>query len=344
MKGKVKRILLGWLAHFGMIWVLVNLFHIYEYIINTPYTGRTPWEFFVYHTFHDIDTLILMICLFYIEINHQYFFKKRHFFLFVLSSAVVGMVGCATFSIMQHDNNKDIYIDFGQFLIITVYALLYSIIRNYLHQIRYRKDLQLQQSKNELDALKAQINPHFLFNSLNYLYGTALNEKAPATADGIDKLSGMMRYTIIGLHENFVSIKDEFQFMDNYLALQQARLPKKDNIRIDIRTPAVLPDAQIAPLLILPFVENAFKYGISMDEPCFIQIRIEISGNKLVAVIKNRIVKGLVEIKGNNTGIKNTIERLKLLYPHNYDLTQANDGNNHETILQLALNSQQKTS
>lgn len=338
MKGKLKSIMLGWLAHFAGIMVVMNLSHIYEYITDTLYKGRAPWEFFVYHFFQDRDTLILLICLLYIEINYQYFFKKLNLFLFTVSCVVVGIVGSATFIILQPNAHENILLYLSQIVIITIYTLLYSIIRNYLYQTLYEKSLKLQQSKNELDALKAQLNPHFLFNSLNYLYGTALKERAETTADGIDKLSGLMRYTITGIHENFVSLKEELKFVDDYLTLQQARLPTTDSIRINIQIPSSLPDAQIAPLIILPFIENAFKYGISMDEQCFINIVIELEGNKLLIDISNSIVHGPIEIKGNNTGIKNTIKRLKLLYGHNYNLRQTNDGNTYRTTLQIALN------
>lgn len=338
MKGKLKSIILGWLVHFAGVTVVMNLLHIYKYITDTLYQGRTPWEYFVYHTFQDIDTLILAICLLYIEINYQYYFNKLRLLLFMASCLVVGLVGSVTFTILQNNSHKGMLAGVNQLLIIATYALLYSIVRNYLHQMLYGKSLQLQQAKNELDALKAQINPHFLFNSLNYLYGSALSENAPNTADGIDKLSGMMRYTITGLHENFVAIKEEFNFIENYLSVQQARLPKRDNIRIDIEIPSTLPDAQIAPLLMLPLIENAFKYGISMDEPCFVSIKIEIAGKKLLVDIANSIVKGPIDTKGNNTGVSNTIKRLKLLYGHNYDLKQMNDGQRYQTMLQIVLN------
>lgn len=338
MKGKLKSIMLGWLAHFAGIMVVMNLSHIYEYITDTLYKGRAPWEFFVYHFFQDRDTLILLICLLYIEINYQYFFKKLNLFLFTVSCVVVGIVGSATFIILQPNAHENILLYLSQIVIITIYTLLYSIIRNYLYQTLYEKSLKLQQSKNELDALKAQLNPHFLFNSLNYLYGTALKERAETTADGIDKLSGLMRYTITGIHENFVSLKEELKFVDDYLTLQQARLPATDSNRINIQIPSSLPDALIAPLIILPFIENAFKYGISTDEQCFINIVIELEGNKLLIDISNSIVHGPIEIKGNNTGIKNTIKRLKLLYGNNYNLRQTNDGNTYRTTLQIALN------
>lgn len=339
MKGKLKSIIAGWLAHFAGVMVVMNLSHIYKYITDTLYKGRAPWEYFVYHFFLDRDTLILVICLLYIEINYQFFFKKLNLFLFTVSCVVVGMVGSATFIILQPDAYANILAYFSQIVVITIYTLLYSIIRNYLYQTLYEKNLKLQQSKNELDALKAQLNPHFLFNSLNYLYGTSLKEKAAITADGIDKLSGMMRYTITGMHENFVSLKEELKFIDDYLTLQRARLPTTDSIRVNIQMPSALPDALIAPLIILPFIENAFKYGISMDEQCFINIVIEVEGDKFLLDISNSIVQEPLRIKGNNTGIKNASKRLKLLYGNNYYLRQTNDGNIYRTTLQIALNS-----
>jgi sensor histidine kinase YesM len=338
MKGRIKSTAVGWLIHFSVIIIAMNLLHIYEYLADPLYKGRGPWEFFVYHTFYDTDTLVLLICFLYIEINYQLLFKKDHFFLFIASSAVVGILGYIAFRTLQENSYKDIDSGLRQILIIAAYALVYAMARKYLHQIFYKKDLQLQRSNSELDALKAQINPHFLFNSLNYLYGTALNEKAPSTAGGIDQLADLMRYTIKGSHENFVPVKDEFEFINNYLALQQARLPQKDTIKIDIQIPSALPDVQVAPLLILPLIENAFKYGITMDEPCFVYINIGINRHELLVEINNSIAESAPELKGNHTGIKNTAQRLKLLYPNRHKLKQTNDGKTCQTTLQIELN------
>jgi sensor histidine kinase YesM len=337
MERKLKNLLLGWFIHFGAIIVTMNIFHIFKYFGDSPYQRSTPWEFFVRHTFKDVDTLIMLVSLLFIEINYQYVFRKLRFPLFIGTSMLVGVLAFLTFMLLHYTKHNEKHLNFDQVLIIAAYALVYAIVRNYLHQIRYKKDLQLQQSKNELDALKAQINPHFLFNSLNYLYGTALNENAPTTADGIDKLSDMMRYTITGIHENFVPIEDEFKFIDHYLALQQARLPKREHIQIDIQISHTIRNRQIAPLLVLPFIENAFKYGISVDEPCFVTLKIEFVDDYLKVEINNSIVRAPIEIKGNNTGIKNTIKRLELLYPDRYDLKQTTNGNTYQTILSLSL-------
>ena len=337
MNTKLKKLLLGWLGHYGALTATLNVFYLFKYLDQSPSQGKTPWEFFVYHTFQDIDALITLISLLLIEINYQYLFKKLRIYFFLGSCLVVGLFAYLTVTIFHYDKYSDQHLPFESLLIVAAYALTYAIIRNYLYQIRYAKDLKLQQSKNELDTLKAQINPHFLFNILNYLYGTALNEKASSTADGIDKLSQMMRYSITGIHENFVPIEKEFEFIHHYLALQQARLPKRENINIDINFPSSLPDCQIAPLLILPFIENAFKYGISMDERCFVSIKIEIVGHTLTTEISNSIVSGPIEIRGNNTGIKNTIKRLALLYPGRHILKQTNDGHTYQTLLNLTL-------
>ncbi|PTS92074.1 hypothetical protein DBR11_27640 [Pedobacter sp. HMWF019] len=219
------------------------------------------------------------------------------------------------------------------------YAFIYAIVRDYYHQNKNRKLNRIQQADNELHALKAQLNPHFLFNALNYLYGTALKEKAPDTAEGIDIMSDMMRYTIHGMHENFVPLVEELKFIENYLKLQQVRLPEKDNIKIS--TQIVSDDRnhqlKIAPLLLLPFIENAFKYGISMDNQCEVQVKVIVVENELNMEVFNTIVQNRAEVKGNNTGIKNTTKRLDLLYQDSYQLDQKSTGLDYKVSFWLKL-------
>ena len=176
-----------------------------------------------------------------------------------------------------------------------------------------------------------------VYHQSKRIVNKALNEKAPQTADGIDKLSEMMRYTISGIHENFVPLEKELKFIRHYLALQQARLPQKDSIQITVQIPSSVPALQVAPLILLPFIENAFKYGISMDDPCFIFIKIELSGTSLTMEVGNSISSTPIEIKGNNTGIKNTVKRLKLLYADKYKLQQTNSETEYNITLTLSL-------
>lgn len=339
MKERLKKILVGWVVHSGIFLSGFFLFYAERYITTTHADLRraTPWEYFIRHAFYSTDYLHLVLSLLFIEINYRYFFKKLRLPVFLLSCILVGACSLALAYAFTFERFQKWGVPYQLAFYVAGYALVYAIIRDYIHKIRHKKDLQLQQSKSELDALKAQLNPHFLFNSLNYLYGTALTEKAPQTADGIDKLSEMMRYTIAGIHENYIPLANELNFIERYMALQQARLPQKDDIKIDIQITRSTEELQIAPLLLLPFIENAFKYGISMDAPCFVTIKISVADSRLDMEISNSISDKPMEVKGNNTGIKNTIKRLDLLYPENYKLYQRANGDEYKAFLSLKL-------
>ncbi|QIL41211.1 hypothetical protein G7074_19235 [Pedobacter sp. HDW13] len=277
------------------------------------------------------------------EVVRQFLFKKRHFIVFIAGCLLTGMISCAGIVYLR----PNVFKQQGKLsavepiLYIAVYAFVYTIVRDYYLQNRNKKLQRIQQSENELHALKAQLNPHFLFNALNYLYGTALKEKAPNTAQGIDTMSDMMRYTIHGMQENFVQLGDELKFMENYLKLQQLRLPIKDNIKISsqIDSDDHHNQQKIAPLLLLPFIENAFKYGISIDTPCEVRIKIVVDKNELHMEVFNTIVQNRTEVSGNNTGIKNTIKRLDLLYPDSYRLDHQNTGLAYNVSFRLKLSS-----
>jgi len=344
MNQKIKT-LCNWLLHFAVLWAGIFLFTILPYIIYTPVgkwynpTSDTRWEYFLHHMFKWYDLLVMAITLLLIEIGYQYVFKRYKWALYLLTCFFIGIMSFALLltvfpeRIMFQGSLHDI----TPVLMVAAYAFVYALVRDYLYQLRYKKAIKLQQSQNELNALKAQLNPHFLFNSLNYLYGTALAENATQTADGIDRMAEMMRYTIAGMHENFVPLTNEVKFIENFIALQQARLPVKDNIKINVQINVAQQNLKIAPLLLLPFIENAFKYGISIDSPCDISIKINVADGRLTMEVNNLVIKNHTEVKGNNTGIKNTIKRLNLLYPDDYKLECNDNGNNYTSTLSLKL-------
>lgn len=328
----LRKAIYGWLIQFGVICVLINAFNIGAYAISlgkgeyylryVDGTYVTVWQYFLNNNIHDRDMLLLFIMLFFVECNYQFVFRKVKLPFFIISCLSLSVIFYFIFRILfWHEEIRLANLDanFLSLLFISGYALLYAFMRDYFYQMRHRKDLLLQQSRSELQALKAQLNPHFLFNSLNYLYGTALKEKATLTADGVDRLSQMMRYTITGMHHNLVSLSNEITFIEHYLALQRVRLPPSENIKINVRINAPAQDLDIAPLLLLPFIENAFKYGVSMDKPCVINIDIDLSGNMLSMRVLNQILAAHTD-EGNKTGIKNTIKRLNLLYPGRHHL------------------------
>jgi sensor histidine kinase YesM len=349
MKLRIRKILFNWLAHFGMVWVVINLFTVVPYIYYVNRNGnylfhddKTPvsaWEYFFQGNFR-YDIIVVALFLLLAEINYTYFFAKLKWHQFAAGGLLISILSFLVLALHRPEALKvsGIWSAAQPILLMAAYAIVYGIIRDYFYQLKHKKELQLQQTENELNALKSQLNPHFLFNSLNYLYGTALKESAPVTADGIDQLSDLLRYTITGMHTNFVPLEEEIQFINNYLALQKARLPGKEDIIIDVQINVVEPGWKIAPLLLLTFIENAFKYGISMNEHSNVNIMLNISKGCLTLQVVNKIIKGHSQVKGSNTGIKSTLKRLELLYRGRYKLANSNTGTDYEVSLQLQLN------
>ena len=205
-------------------------------------------------------------------------------------------------------------------MVLLGYTVGYALVSEFFHHRLHLLKVRLKKSENELQVLKQQLNPHFLFNTLNYLYGTALKENASSTAEGIEIMSGMMRYTVTGMQETFVSLGEEIQFIEQYLYLQQVRLPLNEAQRVKVNIKAAEQPLLIAPMLLIPFVENAFKYGSSADDPSEIKIDISLAGSELKVTISNTIAAGQNSIKGTNSGLELTRKRLALLYREKHKL------------------------
>ena len=212
---------------------------------------------------------------------------------------------------------------------------------------RQRKDKLMQvqglqtalgQSEADLQFLRSQINPHFLFNVLNTLYGTALQEHAGRTAEGVQKLGDMMRFM---LHENHLAqipMNKEIEYLKNYIALQELRTESADSIRIDTHIDETFPDYPIAPMLLIPFVENGFKHGISLREPSWIKLRLHHEAGRILFEMRNSIHtrKGDdPEKTRSGIGLKNVLHRLKLLYPNRHEFYMHQD--EKEFFVQLSI-------
>jgi two-component system LytT family sensor kinase len=199
-----------------------------------------------------------------------------------------------------------------------------------LYQQRRDKILQLKgmeaalvKSTADLQFLRSQINPHFLFNALNTLYGTAIRERSEQTAVGIQMLGDMMRFM---LHENnldFIQMNREIEYLKNYIALQKLRIPPSPDILIEDNIDEVQCNRQIAPMLLIPFVENAFKHGISLQGKSWINIKLECAESFVCFEVRNSIhsrLEGDTEKDQSGIGLKNVAERLKLVYPGRHEL------------------------
>lgn len=181
--------------------------------------------------------------------------------------------------------------------------------------------IEQQKLEAELKTLKGQLNPHFLFNSLNNIYSLALvkSEKVPEL---ILKLADLMRHIIYESKENFISLEKELEFVQNFIELQRIRTSEKTIIKYTIK--GEIPSAKIAPLLFEPFIDNAFKHGLpGSAKNDFIEINFDFSiENKLNFTISNNYNEFFISNKKNSgIGLQNVKQRLKLLYqPHEFDL------------------------
>ncbi|GAB4017642.1 histidine kinase [Spirosoma migulaei] len=180
------------------------------------------------------------------------------------------------------------------------------------------RETEREKIQTQLSYLKAQINPHFLFNTLNSIYSLAIIE-SPQTADALIKLSSFLRYVIQESQENQVSLINELDYIGQYIALQQLRLG--DTAQIDFTVEGQANGRQIVPLLLISFIENAFKYGVSPEEPSTIQIHISITGDELHCHVANNKVRVFQPTAvASGIGLTNTKARLQLLYPERHQL------------------------
>jgi two-component system LytT family sensor kinase len=181
----------------------------------------------------------------------------------------------------------------------------------------------VDQSQANLDFLRSQINPHFLFNVLNTLYGSALQEKADKTAESIQKLGDMMRFMLHENHQESIPLTHEKEYLINYVSLQELRLDDHENIDIQFNRSESPCSGQIAPMLLIPFVENAFKHGISLQKKSWIKISLRCLEGSVHLDVNNSIHRSAdedPEKKSSGIGLENVKQRLQLLYPEKHEL------------------------
>lgn len=187
----------------------------------------------------------------------------------------------------------------------------------------------------ELSYLKLQMNPHFLFNTLNNIYSLAL-EKSDKTAAAVVKLSGMMRYVISETEHDFVPLGKEIGYIRSYIELQQIRYG--DSIRLSVDISGDTAGKKIAPLLLIPFIENAFKYGVNAEEDSVIDVQIAVENDELhLLVVNNKVYTEYSGEMKTGLGIGNTRSRLQLLYPSKHILVMNDNDKQFSVSLKLLL-------
>lgn len=220
------------------------------------------------------------------------------------------------------------------FIMIVALSMAVEITRQWRTTQQRAQQAETDKAVAELSFLKAQINPHFLFNILNNIYSLAVTQNQN-TAGAILKLSNIMRYLTDEVKADFVSLENEVAYIQDYIDLQQLRLSKK--VKLDFIVDGNLENKKIAPLILITFIENVFKYGISNHQEANIIIKLKAEEHQLVFMCQNPIIQTENSFERTGIGLTNTKDRLQFLYPGQHNLTISTEKNIFTVILILTI-------
>ena len=273
---------------------------------------------------NDVLILLFFYLNFYVLIPKLYFPKKYIYFILGVTVCFFIVAFFPVMIVPYHDGGHQHHpgSDGSRFLFTIGHNLIYFLAVVFFSLMvkmnsRWKK-AEKERLKAELSYFKAQINPHFLFNTLNTIYSLAI-QKADNTPEAVVKLSGMMRYVISDASNDFVALEKEISYISDYIELQKIRFG--ETVSIDFKTDEITSGPQVAPLILIPFIENAFKFGVNPEKDSFIGINIRLSGQELHMKVFNKKV-GNFSNNGpvSGLGISNARHRLELLYPEKYRL------------------------
>jgi len=200
-----------------------------------------------------------------------------------------------------------------------------------------KKEVENEKLTAELRFLKAQINPHFLFNTLNNLYSLAFSN-SPNTTEVIAKLSKMMRYMLYESNHAKVPLSKEIEYIENYISLEKLRL--NHQIPIDFEIEGEINQVMIVPLVLITFLENAFKHGVNGNDPnSWVKVFLHVNGKTCTYMVENSSISKLNNSTGENSGIglQNLKRRLELSYPGAYKLSVESKDNKYRIQLKIDL-------
>ena len=278
----------------------------------------------------------------YVWLIKRFLFRRQTgYFLLcnvLLILAVMGLVDvCMTYSIPEemmrppHHHQRPLRDILGFYLInVIIYSLVAGLsvairMTNGWYKVQAnQRELERERAEAELSNLKSQLNPHFLFNTLNNIY--SLIAFSPDKAqEAVHDLSRLLRYVLYESNQPLVPIEKDLDFLRNYIELMRIRLPRQVNLQTDIEV--ATPGWMIAPLLFISLVENAFKHGVSNSQPSFIQITIQQEGDAVSCSIRNSYFpKTAGDKSGSGIGLSNLEKRLSLLYPERYHFEHGKEG------------------
>jgi sensor histidine kinase YesM len=302
---------------------------------------------FFFYIAAKISVLLVLVYL-NLLLFYPLFFKTKKYFYYTLCilsiTLITGYLNTKLELFAREkrglENGQEFFIFFiKQFFMAVRYVLtafFLQITVDFYEQKEKIKRIELEKAIAELNFLKAQLNPHFLFNTLNNLYALIL-EKSDKSGECVLKLADILKYILAEGKEDRVSLKKELLLLENYIELERLRKPDAD---VSFTKEGAVNDYQITPLILLPFIENSFKHGLNtVSRNGFIHTNIKVENQLLSLSIENNIppAGNTVAVQSHGIGIENVKKRLELLYPNRYALTIEKSMGSFLVKLQLQL-------
>lgn len=317
---------MGWFLVGKDLVAVISIFYVGSYFILDRYLFKG--KFFVTVLFVVLSylwwaTLTFLVCL-YLKANLSADSKLMLYADFVVQSSFLGIFSFKMFLFY-----------FLDFLYLLFPPLSIKLMKSIVAQSNKRIALERDNLNLEINFLKAQINPHFLFNTLNNIY-RMVNKKDEQTGPMVLHLAGLMRYTLYESNDPEVLLSREIEFIRDYLELESIRYGDEVKIELDIDKPEK--PLRIVPLIIFPFIENAFKHGPDASiESAWIRIRIKVFEEQFYFEVANSCTHRLAKTKFGGLGIANIKKRLLIHYPNQHELIINNEPNEYTVTLKLNL-------
>lgn len=327
VSGKYKLFLLH-----TLFWVIIWFFFRYFFSYNSDDRAYVTWfsSFMLPLTMAATYIMIYSLIPRYLFLKDYRKFAMYSFYLLVFLSYLIMLI-LYGFLIIYLDMKVDLMPPMSKnFTFILILVLLVvgavssiTILNQNFRTISRNKELQnkilatqLELKEQELHYLKSQIHPHFLFNTLNTIYGMAIKQ-SEQTPELILRLSNLLDYILYQVSKPIVSLKEEVLHIEEYIELEKVRF--KDTLKVMLLSDEIDESKEIAPMLLIPFVENAFKHGSILEGFLKINIRIRIEGDKLLFNMDNTSAESSDSSRGG-IGLENIRKRLELHYAGNYEL------------------------
>ena len=270
----------------------------------------------------------------------RYLFKKKYWYYAGFVSIIVIATSILSAFWLTAVDHIDWFSRVIVVIIVEMFVLLMTsgskFLFEYMQKIIKLREIENKQLKAELNLLKAQVHPHFLFNTLNNLYGLITQDQNQKASDVTLKLADLMRYLLESSKTDFVNLNKEIQFIDDYLSLEKIRLSQKTDIKFTVSR--IKKEIFIPPMLFIPMVENAFKHGLNtISTDSFAHFSLSVQGNELFFEAINSVGKTLEKTEKSGTGLENLKKRLQLIYPQKHQLDLEQTSNQFKSILHIQL-------